>query len=179
MKIEQEASADCADRLSPTVAAVCDRRASPLCENLRNLRTISHMNTKLNQIPNWPELAREAKWSASALAKQCGVSVRTLHRHWVKQMGKNTKTWLAEQRQQHANELLCNGFSIKETAFYLGYKQQSNFTRKYKSHWGICPSLQTTMVTPPRPQISANDCVYNRGNATTAPLAINPQWTLK
>lgn len=100
------------------------------------------MNTKLNHIQNWPEIARQVKWSASALAKQCGVSVRTLYRHFLKHMGKNTKTWLAEQRQRNAHELLCDGSSIKETATCLGYRQPNNFSRKYKDHWGECPSLQ-------------------------------------
>ncbi|HXI70049.1 MAG TPA: helix-turn-helix domain-containing protein [Verrucomicrobiae bacterium] len=110
--------------------------------------------TKLKHIHNWPELAREAKWSASALSKQCGVSVRTLHRHWVKHMGKNTKTWLAEKRQRNAIILLCDGYSIKETASCLGYKQPNNFSRQYKSQTGICPSRQPLSVNTGQ---SAND----------------------
>lgn len=106
------------------------------------------MNSKLKHIQNWPELACEAKWSAAALAKKCGVSVRTLHRHFLKQMGKNTKAWLAGQRQRKGNELLRNGSSIKETASCLGYKQPTNFARQYKDHWGICPSLQSPTVNP-------------------------------
>jgi AraC family chitin signaling transcriptional activator len=104
------------------------------------------MNTRLHHIQNWPKLAQQANWSVAALAKKCGVSVRTLHRHFLKQMGKNTKVWLAEQRQRHAYELLRDGSSIKETAYYLGYKQPTNFTRKYKHHWGFCPSLQPSTV---------------------------------
>jgi AraC family transcriptional regulator, transcriptional activator FtrA len=100
------------------------------------------MNTKLNHVQNWPELAKQAKWSASALAKECGVSIRTLHRHFVKHIGKNTKIWLAEQRQQNARQLLCDGSSIKETAACLGYKQPNNFARHYKGQTGICPSQQ-------------------------------------
>jgi len=75
------------------------------------------------------------------LAKECNVSVRTLHRHFLKHIGKNTKTWLAEQRQYQAIELLRDGSSIKEVASCLGYKQSVNFTRKFKDHWGVCPSL--------------------------------------
>jgi len=116
------------------------------------------MNTsRLKDIQNWPELARQAKWSAAALAKKCGVSVRTLHRHFLKNMGKNTKTWLAEQRQHNALELLCDGSSIKETAACLGYKQQTNFTRQYKCKTGACPSLQPPPLAPGRSQLSAND----------------------
>jgi AraC-like DNA-binding protein len=118
------------------------------------------MNTKLNHIENWPELARQVNWSAAALAKKCGVSVRSLHRHFLKQMGKNTKAWLVEQRQRLGRELLHDGSSIKETAFCLGYKQPTNFTRKYKAHWGVCPSMQTPTVGPPRPKMSSNDCLF-------------------
>jgi AraC-like DNA-binding protein len=101
------------------------------------------MNSKLNHVQNWPELARQASWSATALAKLCGVSVNTLRRHFLQQMRKTPGTWLAEQRQHQAIELLRDGSSIKETASCLGYKQQTNFTRKFKEFWGACPSLQS------------------------------------
>jgi transcriptional regulator GlxA family with amidase domain len=104
------------------------------------------MNTKLNHIQNWSELASQANWSASALAKKCGVSVRTLHRHFLKQMDKSTKDWLAEQRQRHAVELLRKGSSIKETSACLDYKQPGSFSRGFKSHWGIRPSRQRPTV---------------------------------
>jgi AraC-like DNA-binding protein len=115
------------------------------------------MNTKLKHVQDWPALARQAHWSASALAKLCGVSVRTLHRHFLKQMGRNTKTWLAGQRQQNALELLRSGSTIKETASTLGYKQQTNFTRQYKGQTGICPSLFAGSIVPPKTRLSAND----------------------
>ncbi len=106
------------------------------------------MNTRLRHIQNWPQLAQQSNWSASLLAKQCGVSVRTLHRYFLRETGKNTKTWLAEQRLRQGFELLCNGTSVKETASCLGYKQPANFTREYKHHWGFCPSLQPPTVNP-------------------------------
>jgi transcriptional regulator GlxA family with amidase domain len=52
------------------------------------------MNGRLHQIQNWSELAHEAKWSAAALAKKCGVSLRTLERHFLKAMGRRPQTWL-------------------------------------------------------------------------------------
>ena len=104
------------------------------------------MNTRLKHIHNWAELAKEAKWSAAALAKKCGVSVRTLHRHFQKQTRNNTKSWLAEQRHRRAVELLCGGSSIKETAFRVGYKQPTNFTRQYKNLCGASPSMQSRTI---------------------------------
>lgn len=101
------------------------------------------MNSKLNHIQNWLELAQKANWSASEIARQCGVTVRTLHRYILKKMGKNTKAWLAEQRHRNAQELLRKGSSIKEVASRLGYKQQTNFARQYKYKTGTCPSLES------------------------------------
>ena len=100
------------------------------------------MNTKLNHIQNWIDLAKQTKWSASTLAGKCGVSERTLRRHFHKLFGKNPKIWLAEQRLRNANELLRDGCSVKETSSALGYKQPNNFARSYRGQTGIYPSMQ-------------------------------------
>jgi AraC-like DNA-binding protein len=96
---------------------------------------------RLKDIQNWPERARAAKWSAATLARNCGVSVRTLHLYFLQQAGKNTKAWLAELRLQCAIELMRAGSSIKATSITLGYKNHSSFTRKFKAERGICPTL--------------------------------------
>lgn len=114
------------------------------------------MSSPLSLIQNWQELAKLAKWSASALAKQCNVSVRTLHRHFIKHLGQNPKTWLEEQRLHTADKLLCDGSSVKEAADRVGYKQQSSLTRHYKSKTGICPSQQSP-ANESNPKLSAND----------------------
>jgi AraC-like DNA-binding protein len=99
------------------------------------------MNRKLNQILNWTELARGTNWSATALAEKCGVNRETLRQYFTKYMGQPPRAWLAGQRQNQAIKLLHEGYSIKETASCLGYKQQTNFTRKFKEFWGACPTL--------------------------------------
>jgi transcriptional regulator GlxA family with amidase domain len=106
------------------------------------------MNSKLKQIQNWAELAQSANWSAAVLAKKCQVSVRTLERYFLRQMNKSPKAWLAEQRQHQAVVLLREGLSIKEVAALLSYRQASNFTRKYKSYWGICPTVSMLSEKP-------------------------------
>jgi AraC-like DNA-binding protein len=100
------------------------------------------MNTRLQHIQNWLDLAQQAKWSAAALAKKCGVSVRTLERYFLKNKGTTPIVWLAEQRQKQAWKLLRDGSSVKETAAHLGYKQPGNFSRKFRKHWGCCPAVQ-------------------------------------
>jgi len=97
------------------------------------------MNTALNHIQDWPELSREAKWSASALAKKCGVSVRALERYFRGQFAECPRTWLAEQRQRRAIELLRDGSTVKEVAGQLGYKNQHHFSREFKKQTGHPP----------------------------------------
>ena len=99
------------------------------------------MNMKLGTIQDWPELAKRANWSTTSLAQQCGVSVRTLERHFLKVKGQTPKAWLSEQRQLVAIELLKNGSTVKATANHTGYKHASAFSREFKKHWGNYPTL--------------------------------------
>jgi AraC-like DNA-binding protein len=108
------------------------------------------MNTRLHHIQNWPKLARATNWSAAALAKKCGVSVRTLERYFLKEMGKRPKAWLSEQRQHRAIALLQDGSTVKETAASLNYKHATHFSREFKEHWGHCPTTKPAPFQPER-----------------------------
>ena len=98
------------------------------------------MNYRLNNEQDWRELARQAKWSLAKLAKLCGISGETLRRFFLHRFGKSPAQWLKEERQRQAIALLRDGSNIQETAYCLGYKQQTNFTRNFKKHWGFCPT---------------------------------------
>lgn len=102
------------------------------------------MNSRLHQAQDWPELARQAHWSAALLAKQCKVSERTLERHFHEEMGVCPQHWLFEQRQLRAIKLLQNGKSVKETAIILCYKHATHFSRDFKTRWGHSPGIQTS-----------------------------------
>jgi len=104
------------------------------------------MNTRLNQVHNWVELANHANWSASALACECNVSLRTLQRYFRSRMGKNPKAWLFEQRQKQAAGLLRNGIAIKEVANHLGYAHATQFSREFKKYWGQSPTIRTRFL---------------------------------
>jgi transcriptional regulator GlxA family with amidase domain len=109
------------------------------------------MNTKLNHIQNWHELAKDANWSAAKLAKLCCVSLRTLERHFLKNMGKSPKAWLSEQRLQRAINLLQDGSSVKETAGLLGYKHPNHLTNRFKKHCGHCPTVNPAPIRAQNP----------------------------
>lgn len=96
----------------------------------------NRMNTRFHCIQNWLELARQANWSAATLAKRCGVSLRTLERYFFEKMGKCLQTWLCEERQRRAIELLRNGCNVKKTAALLGYRHATHFSREFKKGTG-------------------------------------------
>jgi transcriptional regulator GlxA family with amidase domain len=98
------------------------------------------MNTKLNHVQDWPELAQKANWSGGQLAELCAVSPRTLERHFRRYFAKTPKGWLLEHRHKQAKKFLKNGFSVKETAAILGYKKANHFSQAFKKHFGICPT---------------------------------------
>jgi AraC family transcriptional regulator, carnitine catabolism transcriptional activator len=105
------------------------------------------MDTKLDQVQDWPERARLAKYSVSMLAKHCGVSVRTLERHFKKEKAKTVKKWLAERRQIDGWEILQKNPCIKAAAANVGYKHTQHFSRDFKAHWGHCPAEMITRQT--------------------------------
>lgn len=99
------------------------------------------MNTKLNQVENWRQLAKEATWSVSRLARSCGVMPRTLERYFRRNMGTSPKSWMIEQRQLMACKLLRDKcVSVKEAAMQLGYTQAQHFSQDFRKYWGVYPS---------------------------------------
>src|SRR5436190_17987137 len=97
------------------------------------------MNTRLSYIKNWLKLASRANWSVAKMARLSCVSDNTLRRYFSRQMGENPSQWIAKQRLKAALRLLQKGFSIKETSAQLGFRHQTNFTRKFKKQAGQCP----------------------------------------
>lgn len=98
------------------------------------------MNTRLNHIQNWPEMAQQANWSVTKLAGLCSVSVRTMEKYFLKTIGKTPKIYLNDQRQKQAVNLLRDGNSVKGTASRLGYQHAHHFSREFKKQWGCCPT---------------------------------------
>lgn len=100
----------------------------------------ANMSRRLERIENWPERARLADWCAARLAQHCGVTVRTLERHFLRVMHKTPHDWLMEVRMAEARALLAGGLSVKEAGGKLGFKNQHHFAREFKKRHGYCPS---------------------------------------
>jgi AraC-like DNA-binding protein len=99
---------------------------------------------------NWQELAVTARFKPLAVANLCGLSVRTVQRHFRKHYRMTLGEWLRSYRLQLAYERLRAGESIKCVAIDLGYKQLSHFSRDFKNHFGCAPKfLNAADVTVP------------------------------
>jgi AraC-like DNA-binding protein len=114
------------------------------------------MKSKLHRIKDWPERARISGFSASKLAKLCGVSQRSLERFFKETKAVSPHQWLHLQRLLQAKSVLLESPSIKEAADALGYKQPSHFSREFKRHHGASPSgfLEASMPSSSLPPAS-------------------------
>ncbi len=77
--------------------------------------------------------------SPEDLAKELGISARTLRRH-LEQDGTSLRAVVDDARRARADELLGAGNSVKEVAFALGFSEPSAFSRAYKRWTGKAPS---------------------------------------
>ncbi|MFO1511497.1 MAG: AraC family transcriptional regulator [Verrucomicrobiota bacterium] len=91
------------------------------------------------RITDWESRAEAAGYSLSALARNCGASTRQLERFFLESRQKSPRQWLNEMRQQKALQLIGAGFSAKEVAARLFYKQASHFSREFKKFHGVSP----------------------------------------
>ena len=128
------------------------------------------MNPEPAQNQRWETLAKTANYKANELAVLCGVSLRTLQRHFSKNYQVKISEWLRAMRLRQAYSQLTSGLSVKEVAFDLGYKQLSHFSRDFKGYYGVTPSL----LTPVRAQTrtaSATTATEARHEAETVVTA--------
>jgi AraC-like DNA-binding protein len=97
-------------------------------------------------------LAPLSQYKSRALSRALGVSTRHLQRIFARVVGSAPQSWLNEQRLLAARELLCNGCSVKEVAFTLGFRTISQLSRDFKERFGVAPKAmtETSRQDPPR-----------------------------
>jgi AraC-like DNA-binding protein len=93
---------------------------------------------------SWERLAGKVQYKPALLARECGVSLRTLQRHFKKTYRTTASEWMRKLRMREAYARLQEGFRVKEVAIDLGYKQMSHFSRDFKAAFGISPSELTS-----------------------------------
>ena len=78
--------------------------------------------------------------SVSSIAESFGFDRTYLYRSFKSRYGIGIKEYITEVRMQKAMEFLKDGFSVKESAHMVGYLDEFNFSKAYKSRYGISPS---------------------------------------
>ncbi|WP_191600865.1 helix-turn-helix transcriptional regulator [Marinomonas algicola] len=75
-----------------------------------------------------------------AMAETLHMSVRTLHRRAVDQLGKPLGNWVTEQRLARAKCIMVKQKkSISETAWLVGYQHASSFIHAFRRAYGVTP----------------------------------------
>lgn len=77
------------------------------------------------------------------LCDHVGVSVRTVQRTFRKDVGTDFESWRRQVRLTKAVELLVSGYSVKEVAFAVGYRQSSAFVEAFRRTFGTTPKAWT------------------------------------
>jgi AraC-like DNA-binding protein len=103
-------------------------------------------------IPRDPALKRlaarlaegpKATTDLAALAREVGVSERSLFRNFQKETGLSPGQWRRQMRVLRSLELLTNGKLVTETAFEVGYESVGAFIRAFRETVGVTPTGYT------------------------------------
>lgn len=101
-------------------------------------------------IPRDPALKRmavrmtensEATKDLAALAREVGLSERSLFRKFQKETGLSPGQWRRQMQVLRSLELLAEGRSVTETALEVGYESVGAFIRTFRETVGVTPNV--------------------------------------
>jgi AraC-like DNA-binding protein len=99
-----------------------------------------------SNLTSWEGLARQSEYRPAMMARLCGVSLRTLQRHFRDKHDLCVGSWMRSVRLDEAFNRIKAGEPIKVVALELGYKQLSHFSRAFKQAYGAAPTHLTGRV---------------------------------
>jgi AraC-like DNA-binding protein len=77
----------------------------------------------------------------AALAREVGLSERSLFRNFQKETGLSPGQWRRQMQVLCSLELLAGGRSVTETAFEVGYESVGAFIRAFRETVGVTPTV--------------------------------------
>lgn len=83
------------------------------------------------------------------LCAEAAVSVRTMERLFLNDVGISFEVWKRQVRLTKAIELLVAGHSVKQAAFAVGYRQPGAFVTMFRKAFGITPKLWVSRLAVP------------------------------
>jgi len=84
---------------------------------------------------------RDRDLSPEAIARGCGMSTRYLH-ELFRDTNQTVGSWVRDQRLEACRETLADptkSMTVAEIAYWWGFSDHAQFSRSFKSHFGISP----------------------------------------
>ncbi len=106
----------------------------------------SKVEAKLRQLFNQVERQLHYPWTVDELADKLHYSPPHFHRLCLTYLGKSPKQYLLDLKMERAKHLLISQqWSVGQVALALGYFDVSNFSNRFKKHYGVTPSKIATL----------------------------------
>ena len=80
-------------------------------------------------------------WTLDALASLGAMSRTVFAERFRTVIGQSPATYVTDVRMRRAKELLDAGRSVSETSRELGYASDEGFSRAFRRHTGVVPSV--------------------------------------
>ena len=104
--------------------------------------------SQLSDSGKWLELAEEARFRASNIAKKLDVSSRQFRRVVRAIFGSAPEEVLTDGRLVLSKKALQRRRWVKDASVLLGYKQSSHFSRQFKARYGVSPKAFLASLGP-------------------------------
>lgn len=90
-------------------------------------------------------------WTIDQLANLSAMSRSVFAARFRRAYGRSPASYVAEIRMRRAKDMLESGASVSETSRTLGYGSDEGFSRAFRRHTGVAPSLWRVRVAAPSP----------------------------
>jgi AraC-like DNA-binding protein len=96
---------------------------------------------RLQSLCNVVKANLQRNWSLAELAKEAGLSKRTLNAKFRMAFGMTVFDYLKQQRLEFARDALVHqGLTVAQAAYCVGYESPANFATAFRRYYGIAPS---------------------------------------
>ena len=143
--IRQKAGSETSEQVADQLLCGSMREGDCRQSNSSSLR-LRHRNEKLFKAITLMQQAIEEPVSPSTIAKEVCVSARQLERLFSRYLGVSPKTYMMTLRLERARTLLQQTqMQVIDVATACGFSTPSVFSRHYKRHFGIPPTMEMSL----------------------------------
>lgn len=123
---------------------------SPMGDTLRQVVQRSEHVRQIKAAADWLGTHNDRPVAISDLAASAGMSVTSFHRHFKAVTGHSPLAFQRHLRLLEARKLLSTGkISVAAVAYEVGYQSAAQFSREYKSMFGVPPTADRRRPQPP------------------------------